>query len=146
MISMKTKNLVALMSRITEESNKLIVQELAAQGVDGIVPSHGGILMLLFSGGSYTMQELAAAIHRTKPTVTVLVDKLVKLDYVRKEKSSTDSRVTYLRLTDPGKALQPVFDRVSQTLNDCVYEGLDEGDVQHMEKHLVQMLQNLQSR
>jgi len=83
---MKNKNLIALMSRVTENANKLIVHELRKRGVEGIVPSHGGILLFLFDEEKYTMRELAEKIYRTKPTVTVLVDKLVTLGYVIKEK------------------------------------------------------------
>lgn len=46
------------------------------------------------------MKELAEKIFRKKPTVTVLVDKLVTLGYVIKEKSKADSRVTFIKLTE----------------------------------------------
>ena len=134
------KNLVALMSRITEESNKLIVHELEANDVIGIVPSHGGILSLLFAGRAYTMQELAQRIHRTKPTVTVLVGKLVDLGYVTKEKSQEDSRVTYIHLTEQGKALQPIFEKVSDQLNAVVYDGLTEKDAALLQDRLETIL------
>lgn len=137
---MEQKNLVALMSRITEESNKLIVRELAAEGVCGIVPSHGGILMQLFSGQTFTMQELAEKIHRTKPTVTVLVGKLVDLGYVKKEKSGDDSRVTFIRLTTKGQALQPVFERVSAKLNTLVYDGVSHEETAFLQECLQAML------
>ena len=51
--------MMALMSRITELTNRLLVAELTAHGIRGIVPSHGGILMRLYSGKPYTMQELS---------------------------------------------------------------------------------------
>ena len=70
--SMEQKNMIALMSRITELTNRMFIDELKAHDIQGIVPSHGGIMMRLFSGKQYTMQEMAAAIHRTKPTLTVL--------------------------------------------------------------------------
>jgi DNA-binding Lrp family transcriptional regulator len=68
------------------------------------------------------MKDLADKIHRTKPTVTVLVDKLVELGYVTKEKSYEDSRVTYISLTEKGAALKPVFTEISDTLNALVYD------------------------
>jgi len=52
--------MIALMSRITELTNRMIVDELEARGIQGIVPSHGGILSRLFSGRQYTMHEMAA--------------------------------------------------------------------------------------
>lgn len=133
---MENKNLVALMSRITEKAHKLIVRELEARGIKGIVPSHGGILSLLFSGERYTMKELAEKIHRTKPTVTVLVDKLVELGYVVKEKSHEDSRVTFIRLTEKGVELQPSFIEVSEKLNAIVYKNLTDDDAKFLQARL----------
>lgn len=140
---MRNNNAVALTSRITERANRLIVRELEARGVKGIVPSHGGILGLLFAGERYTMQELAEKIHRTKPTVTVLVDKLVQLGYVVKEKSREDNRVTFLRLTAQGQALQPLFEAVSEALNRTVYRGLSEIEAEQLELLLQKVKNNL---
>lgn len=134
---MRHNNAIALMSRIREKANRFIIRELAGHGVEGIVPSHGEIMVRLFAGKDYTMQELAAEIHRTKPTVTVLVDKLVHYGYVTKEKSLQDSRVTYIKLTERGSALKPVFQDISHKLNNLVYKDLTEQEAILLEKMLV---------
>lgn len=139
---MEKKNLAALMSRITENANKLIVHELEKRGIQGIVPSHGSILGLLLDGQEYTMKDLADRIHRTKPTVTVLIDKLVRLGYVVKEKSQDDSRVTFIRLTDEGRALQPDFAAVSETLNAVIYRNLSEQEAKQLQDQLTLILHN----
>ena len=140
---MEQKNMIALMSRITELTNRMFIDELKAHGIKGIVPSHGGIMMRLFSGKQYTMQEMAAAIHRTKPTVTVLVGKLEAQGYVRKEKSVQDSRVTFLQITEKGKALEPAFQEISAKVNALVYQGLSADEAQQMTGRLLQMLKCL---
>lgn len=141
---MRRKNIVALASRITEKAHKLIVRELESYGVNGLVPSHGGILGLLFSGEKLTMKDLADRINRTKPTVTVLVDKLVVLGYVTKEKSHTDSRVTYIDLTDKGKELEPIFVAVSKRLNEAVYKDLSDSEAKLVEQALEKIKLNLE--
>ena len=140
---MEQKNMIALMSRITELTNRMIVDELKMRGIQGIVPSQGGILLKLFSGRQYTMQEMAAAIHRTKPTVTVLVAKLEEQGYVQRTKSPEDSRVTLLHITEQGRALEPVFQEVSAKLNALVYQGLTEEKAQAMTTALRQILERL---
>lgn len=137
------KNVIALASRITEKSHRFIVRELEARGIEGIVPSHGGILVNLFTGEKYTMKDLAEKIHRTKPTVTVLIDKLVSLGYVTKEKSREDSRVTFISLTQKGLDLKPVFIEVSEIVNAIVYKGLSEEEVDSVETTLEKIKQNL---
>jgi len=140
---MRRNNVIALSSRITDKAHKLIIKELEHHGIHGIVPSHGGILSLLFSGEKFTMKDLAEKIHRTKPTVTVLVDKLVELAYVTKVKSSEDSRVTYIVLTEKGITLEPLFTEISDKLNSIVYKDVSEEDAEYLEKLLGKINQNL---
>lgn len=134
------------MSRIREKANKLIVHELKIHGIEGIVPSHGEILFHLYAGKTYTMKELAERIHRTKPTVTVLVDKLIDYGYVLKEKSSEDSRVTFITLTEKGLQLEPLFSMIGAKLNSIIYSGLTEQEAIILEKTLTTINQNFETR
>lgn len=140
---MRQNNVVALASRITEKAHKLIIQELENHGIYGIVPSHGSILAILFTNEKNSMKDLAEKIHRTKPTVTVLVDKLVELGYVKKEKSCEDSRVTYILLTETGLALKPIFDEISRKMNEAVYKDFSESDAEYVEKAMEKISRNL---
>lgn len=140
---MSEKNIVALASRIAETAHKILVRELELRGIEGVVPSHGAILLQLFSGEAYTMSELAEKIHRSKPTVTVLIDKLVKLGYVAKENCAIDSRITRVRLSDQGKALQPVFAEISAAMNAAVYHGIAETEAEMLERGLRKILLNI---
>ena len=140
---MKHNNVIALASRITEKAHRLIIRELEARGINGIVPSHGGILGHLFTGEKYTMKNLAEKIHRTKPTVTVLIDKLVNLGYVTKEKSREDSRVTFISLTEKGLELKPNFIEISESVNAIVYKDLSDEEAEYIEAMLGRINRNL---
>ena len=129
-------NAIALISRIREKANRLIVSELEDHGIRGIVPSHGDILNVLFVEKRCTMNELAKKIHRTKPNVTVLIDKLVEYGYVKKEKSADDNRVTYITLMDKGENLRPVFLSISTKMNKIVYGRLSPGEAEALEQAL----------
>ena len=131
------------MSRIREKANKLIVRELRQHGVEGIVPSHGEIMVHLFAAEECTMQDLAKQINRTKPTVTVLVEKLVACGYVVKEKSAEDNRVTFIKLTAKGWELKPIFEVISAKMNALVYQGLSDEEAEMLEKVLTQINCNL---
>ena len=131
------------MSRIREQANKLIVRELRQRGVEGIVPSHGEIMVHLFAAEECTMQNLAKQINRTKPTVTVLIEKLVACGYVVKEKSAEDNRVTLIKMTAKGWELKPIFEVISAKMNAVVYQGLCEEEAEMLEKVLTQINGNL---
>ena len=140
---MRKNNAIALMSRIREQANKLIVRELRQRGVEGIVPSHGEIMVHVFAAEECTMQNLAKQINRTKPTVTVLIEKLVACGYVVKEKSAEDNRVTLIKLTAKGWELKPIFEVISAKMNAVVYQGLCEEEAEMLEKVLTQINGNL---
>lgn len=137
------KNLVSLSSRIADKAHRLIISELEKNGVKGIVPSHGTILFLLYNKKQATMKEIADFVHKTKPTVTVLINKLEKLEYVYREKSEVDSRIVFIKLTHRGEELKPIFEKVSDILNEKVYQGLDEVEIELVEKILLKVLNNL---
>lgn len=145
-INMKKGNALALISRIREKANRFIVRELESHGIKGIVPSHGDILVILFKGEKYTMKELADRINRTKPTVTVLIEKLVEYGYVEREKSCTDSRVTYIKLTNKGIELKPIFEDISKKLDTLLYGDLTDGEPEIFEKLLHKVNANLDKK
>lgn len=134
------KDILSLIGKIREQGNTFIMQELHKNGVRGLVPSHGDILALLYGKSQVTMKELAEQIHRTRPTVTVLVDKLEKLGYVLREKSKTDTRVTYVKLTPQGKQFEPLFEGISKELNKLLYKNLSKEDQTTVYQLLQKML------
>ena len=117
---------LSLISRIHEKGNKFIIDSLNQNGLTGLVPSHGDILAVLYGSGKLTMQDIAKKIHRTKPTITVLVDKLEKLGFVKREKSLEDNRITYIALTDKGLEFKVLFDEISINLNKMLYKNLSD--------------------
>lgn len=130
-------NAVALMARVLDRANQFLIHELEQNGVQGIVPSHGDILVILLREKQCTMQELASRINRTKPTVTILVQKLVDFGYVTKTKNPEDKRVTFVTLTPKGEALEPIFRKISSHLNERVYGGFSSEESTQFERMLM---------
>lgn len=126
-------NALSLISKIRTQAYKMIVSELEKHGVEGIVPSHGDVLIFLYEQDGLSIKELAGKVHLTQPTVTVLINKLEKLGYVYRIKSGEDSRVTLVKLTEKGTALQPAFREISDKLNDAIYGGLNSAQKEDLE-------------
>lgn len=146
MLFMKKQRLIALSSRLAEKANKFIIAELKKYDLSDIAPSHGDILSLLFDGNAYEMSEIAKKIHRTKPTVTVLVEKLEKSGYVQRIKSDTDARFTNVSLTEKGFALKPIFEEISERLNALAYAGLREEEAMLLEILLEKAIVNFEKQ
>jgi len=130
------------MSSIRGQAYRFITEELRAYHIQGIAPSHGGILSALFEQRKLPMRSLAARIGRDKSTVTALVDKLIKLGYVKKEKGEEDRRENYIVLTKKGRDLEPVFNELSRTLIRRVYKDVS----QEEQRVLIGILQRMQER
>lgn len=134
------KKALSLISRIHETGNRFIIDELNKNGINGLAPSHGDILAVLYKHQQATMKELSDRIHRTKPTVTVLIDKLEKLGFVSRKKSNEDNRITYITLTSKGTEFQPVFEKISKDLNKLLYKNLTEDEAETLDRLLEKML------
>ena len=133
-------DMLSLVSKIHEKGNRFIIEELKNNGVEGLVPSHGDILACLYKNCKMTMKDIANCIHRTKPTVTVLVDKLEKLGYLKREASDKDSRYTYVILTQKGEDFKTTFEKISNDLNKMLYKNLSPEESELIEKLLRKVL------
>lgn len=132
--------ILSLISKIHEKGNRFIIEELKNNGAEGLVPSHGDILVCLYKNGKMTMKDIANSIHRTKPTVTVLVDKLEKLGYLKREASDEDSRSTNIVLTQKGKDFQATFEKISKNLNEMLYKNLSDKEIEILEELLKKII------
>ena len=130
------RNLAHLLSLAHERADRWLVAELAAAGLKGLVPSHGDVLACLYQQGKATMHELAAFARRTKPTTTILVDKLEALGYIARVPSTTDARSVVVRLTPEGAALRPAFDAISRRFVRFLYAGLTREESETLERLL----------
>jgi len=139
---MNTKDIISLISKIREQVNLLIVSEMSEHGIDGIVTSHGDIIYALFKNSKLTMAEIAEKIVKDKSTVTALVNKLVRLGYVIKERDTQDARVVYVSLTDKGKQLKPIFEIVSGAVLDVFYSGISENEKEELIRILNKIYNN----
>lgn len=105
-----------------------------------IVPSHGDILNQLLHRESCKMTELARLIHKSKSTLTTLVEKLEKNGYVRRVQDPDDQRGVLVTLTDRGRELAPFVENVSRGLDDMLRARLSEEEMATLEALLKKSL------
>ncbi|WP_254636287.1 MarR family winged helix-turn-helix transcriptional regulator, partial [Lysinibacillus sp. GbtcB16] len=82
------------------------------------------------------MAEIAKKIGKDKSTVTALVDKMVRLGYVTKERHTDDSRVVFVSLTQKGLELRPVFESISNDMLNAFYSGITDQEKEELLKIL----------
>lgn len=122
--------------RLRELGNRHILAELDKVGLGDIAPSHGDVLAQLLACESCNMSELARRVHRTKSTVTALVEKLERNGYAQRVPDPADSRGVLVRLTDKGKALEPAFAAISDGLQRLITDRLSEEEAELLDRLL----------
>lgn len=136
--------IIGQISRIREQANLLIEQELQKVQIDGILPAHGSILYFLFQQNEpVAMKEIVAKIGRVKSTVTGMIHTLEQHGYVTKVQSPEDGRIMLIQLTDKGRELQQPMSAISDTLLAKVYDNMSESDRETLFALLMQVRSNL---
>ena len=74
------------------------------------------------------MSEIGRIIDKDKSTITALVNKLIKLGYVEKQRDPVDSRISLTALTLKGKALKSDFLLIAQKLRARSYKGISDDE------------------
>jgi DNA-binding MarR family transcriptional regulator len=82
--------------------------------------------------GEVTFTRLAGITRNSKPTITEMVNKFVRMECVYREPCADDRRVLYIRLTEKGQrvaqaesdALRRVIERMTETLDEREQELL----------------------
>jgi len=143
---MNKNYVLSLVSKVRAEATNLLEKELVKNGIEGLVPSHGSMLSILYrNNGKLKMKAVADLINRDKSTVTHLVNKLIKDGYVVREQSSEDSREVYVVLTKKAWDMEAKFGSISQNLITTAYKGFTEDEKEKLMQLLDKMRDNFKN-
>lgn len=78
------------------------------------------------------LTELAAAMKLTKPTITVLVDKLIEKELVYKVQSDADRRSTHLHLTERGKLINQMHEYAHRRMAEEIEKKIDADETRQL--------------
>ncbi len=130
-------------SGIRHKINTYLQHRLEELGCKGLVTSHGEILFRLFNYGPLTMSQMAKTIKRDPSTVTTLVNKLRKYDFITLVENQQDMRSKLIVLTPKGEAFEKEFNKISEDLNKNLLAGISENEQKVLLKILDKMDSNL---
>ncbi|WP_394232707.1 MarR family winged helix-turn-helix transcriptional regulator [Niallia oryzisoli] len=71
----------------------------------GLNPTEFAVLELLYHKGDQPLQQIGGKILLASGSMTYVIDKLEKKDYITRVACAEDRRVTFARITDQGKKL-----------------------------------------
>lgn len=131
-----------LISKINKKMANYIILELEKEGIDGLVMSHGSIILALSKKNTLNLKELANIIGKSPQTMSTLVRKLIKLNYIEQTTNPSDKRNKNLSLTEKGLKFIPVFNRISSDLYVQQYIGFSHLEQQTLRKLLMKLSNN----
>jgi MarR family transcriptional regulator, organic hydroperoxide resistance regulator len=140
---MNKDHIIFLIGRINYKANRLLLDELERHGITKLAPSHGEILGALLLRGELKMAQLTKYIDKDKSTITALVNKLIRMGYVKKRKDNTDNRISWIALTEKGASLKPGIMDISRKLRKKAYENIRDQDKELLYRLLSKINMNL---
>ena len=141
---MNDKYIVYFISRTKKKMIRFIEKKLHQNGMNDLIPSHGNILTALYeSDGRLTMKKIAEIIGKDKSTVTPLVNKLLSIGYIKKEKDEKDKRITYIMLTNKGREIETKYNNISSEVYKTAYKDFSEEEKETFLKLLRKLNNNI---
>lgn len=89
-----------------------------------------------------TLTGLARELNLTKPTVTVLVDRLAEKGYVTRVRSDEDRRVMYLHIARKGTRFNNMLENVREIMAEKIISGLARKEVEILNELLLKIVKN----
>lgn len=106
-------------------------------------PGQAGILFVLNQEGELSQRELSKKMNLTPPTITSVIQKMEKLEYIRRKPDEKDQRILRLCVTEKGKAFIDDICRVGKQIEEMVFRGMSMEETLLLKRLLVQVRDNL---
>ena len=113
--------------RAVDALHEVIKQDVAKSGLN---PTDFSVLELLYHKGRQPIQLIGKKVLITSSSITYVINKLEKKNYVVRQACPTDRRLTFVELTTEGQTLMDtIFPEHEKTINQ-VFEGIDPSDIE----------------
>jgi DNA-binding MarR family transcriptional regulator len=132
-----------LITLIYHLSDRIFANIMKKSGIDEINPAQGRILFVLWNKDEIPISELARRTQLSKSTLTSMLDRLEKADYVIRVPSRKDRRIILVKRTEKDKSLETKYIQVSNEMTNLFYDGFTSEEIDDFENYLKRILDNL---
>jgi len=114
--------LFVVLTRTLQSIQKQTVEDIRRYGVN---QTEFAVLELLYNKGEQPIQKIGEKVLLASSSITYVVDKLEKKEYLKRKACPKDRRVTYATLTDSGKQLMDdIFPEHAEAIHN-IFGGLN---------------------
>jgi len=125
--------LYSVLTRATQSINKKIEEDIRSYGLN---LTEFGVMELLFHKGDQAIQKIGEKILIASSSITYVVDKLEKKNFLIRKSCPNDKRVTYASLTELGSQFIVKNFPKHQLLIEQIFEKLSEEEKKIMIEQL----------
>ncbi|MBS3921981.1 MAG: MarR family transcriptional regulator [Nitrosarchaeum sp.] len=109
-----------------------------------ITTEQWSILYHLWKDDGINQQQLCERTFRDKPSITRLIDNLVKMGLVTRKSNKNDKRVNFIFLTETAKELQQQTIEIANQTMDEALVGITKNEIETVKNVLQKVYDNLQ--
>ncbi|MFC0560090.1 MarR family winged helix-turn-helix transcriptional regulator [Halalkalibacter alkalisediminis] len=121
--------LFVVMSRAMQSVTKRVEEDIKSYGLN---PTEFAVLELLYSKGEQPIQKIGEKVLLASSSITYVVDKLEKKNYLTRKPCPKDRRVTYAAITEDGTNLMSDIFPKHRAAIDEIFGGLELEDKEDM--------------
>jgi DNA-binding MarR family transcriptional regulator len=130
------------MAKIRQVGGRIFERMLKEYDIE-INSAQGRIMFALWEQDGVSINELAQKTQLKKSTLTSMLDRLEKMGYVRRQRSTKDRRKILIKRTNKDKTLESKYVELSQEITKLFYKGFSKSHVDRFETDLGKVLKNL---
>ena len=125
----RVEHLVEVFDRLIAIKNECSDEIFSECGLADMTVKQIAYLKVIDEHGDVTFSRLAEITRTSKPTVTEMIDRFVRMECAYRQKSPDDGRVVYIRLTEKGRMIANAEQNALNRMIERMVQVLDENDV-----------------
>jgi DNA-binding MarR family transcriptional regulator len=130
-------------SQIKHIQGRIFERLLRANDIDDFNGPQGRILFILWQEDHLAIHELSKKTSLAKTTLTSMLDRMEKKEYVKRVLDLGDRRQIRIMLTEKARALHDRYQTVSAQMNEIFYRGFAQEEITRLDNTLAKILENL---
>ena len=132
-----------LISQIKQISGRIFEKILSEKNIEEFNGAQGRILYVLWQEDSIAIKELSNKTGLALTTLTSMLDRMEKMDLIKRTFEKTDRRKILIILTEKAISLKDVYYEVSEKMSEIFYNKFSKEEINQFEDYLDRILINL---
>lgn len=125
----RVEHLFEVFDRLIAVKNECFREVSSECGLADMTVTQIAYLKAIDEHHDVTFSRLAEITRNSKPTVTEMVNRFVRMECAYRQKCPDDGRVTYIRLTEKGRMIANAEQNALHRMIERIVRALDENEV-----------------